>query len=128
MILPSYYTEWLSSIDTAEVVCYRGNEFYLFPESELTDEVTIDKNTVNTFNQLYSFIKTQLEVSGCSPLTIEQCSSCITIGTDNGNPVFIDLTRDSELFCYYLDGGYVEAKGGNLLSLIMEAEIVKLCE
>ncbi|MBO2695385.1 hypothetical protein I6M52_05580 [Shewanella algae] len=75
MILPSYYTEWLSSIDTAEVVRYRGSEFYLFPESELADEVTIDKNTVNAFNQLYAFIKTQLEVSGSSPLTIEQCSS-----------------------------------------------------
>ena len=122
MILSSYYTEWLSSIDTAEVVYYRGSEFYLFPESELADEVTIDKNIVNTFNQLYAFIKTQLEVSGSSPLTIEQCSSCITIGTDNGNPVFIDLMRDSELFCYYLDGGYVEAKGGNLLGLTIEAK------
>ncbi len=57
MILPSYYAEWLNSIDTAEAVCYRGSEFYLFPESELIDEITIDKNTVNTFNQLYAFIK-----------------------------------------------------------------------
>ncbi|WP_287590525.1 hypothetical protein [Shewanella sp.] len=123
VILPSYYTEWLNSIDTAEAVCYRGSEFYLLSESELADEITIDKNTVNTFNQLYAFIKTQLEVSGSSPLTIEQCSTCITIGTDNGNPVFIDLMRDSDLFCYYLDGGYIEAKGGNLLSLSMEAII-----
>ncbi|TOB32958.1 hypothetical protein CGK07_22660, partial [Vibrio parahaemolyticus] len=24
--------------------------------------------------------------------------------------------------CYYLDGGYIEAKGGNLLSLVIEAK------
>ncbi|HIF5971542.1 TPA: hypothetical protein ACX3GO_004608, partial [Vibrio parahaemolyticus] len=122
MILPSYYKNWLDSIDTDVEVSYRGSEFYLLSERELIDEITIDKNTVKAFNQLSAFIKTQLEMSGSSPLTIEQCNTCITIGQDNGNPIFIDSTRDSELFCYYLDGGYIEAKGGNLLSLVIEAK------
>ncbi len=125
MRLPGYYKKWLDSIDTDVEVSYRGSEFYLYSEHELTDERTIDKSTVKTFNQLHVFIKTQLEVSGCAPLTVKQCNTCITIGEDNGNPVFIDLTRDSELFCYYLDGGYIEAKGGNLLSLTIEAKNIE---
>ncbi|ENY6473599.1 hypothetical protein ACFD7Q_004556 [Vibrio parahaemolyticus] len=71
MILPSYYKNWLDSIDTDVEVSYRGSEFYLLSERELIDEITIDKNTVKAFNQLSAFIKTQLEMSGSSPLTIE---------------------------------------------------------
>ncbi|NMU07343.1 hypothetical protein HKB29_03335, partial [Vibrio parahaemolyticus] len=73
MILPSYYKNWLDSIDTDVEVSYRGSEFYLLSERELIDEITIDKNTVKAFNQLSAFIKTQLEMSGSSPLTMEQC-------------------------------------------------------
>ncbi len=72
MILPSYYKNWLDSIDTDVEVSYRGSEFYLLSERELIDEITIDKNTVKAFNQLSAFIKTQLEMSGSSPLTMEQ--------------------------------------------------------
>ncbi|MBE5130262.1 hypothetical protein HJ041_11045, partial [Vibrio parahaemolyticus] len=68
MILPSYYKNWLDSIDTDVEVSYRGSEFYLLSERELIDEITIDKNTVKAFNQLSAFIKTQLEMSGSSPL------------------------------------------------------------
>ncbi|HCG6674039.1 TPA: hypothetical protein NJ226_002983, partial [Vibrio parahaemolyticus] len=64
MILPSYYKNWLDSIDTDVEVSYRGSEFYLLSERELIDEITIDKNTVKAFNQLSAFIKTQLEMSG----------------------------------------------------------------
>ncbi|HCG5682638.1 TPA: hypothetical protein NJ117_003079, partial [Vibrio parahaemolyticus] len=71
MILPSYYKNWLDSIDTDVEVSYRGSEFYLLSERELIDEITIDKNTVKAFNQLSAFIKTQLEMSGSSPLAIE---------------------------------------------------------
>ncbi|HCE3221163.1 TPA: hypothetical protein NG573_004581, partial [Vibrio parahaemolyticus] len=63
MILPSYYKNWLDSIDTDVEVSYRGSEFYLLSERELIDEITIDKNTVKAFNQLSAFIKTQLEMS-----------------------------------------------------------------
>ncbi|TOO00576.1 hypothetical protein CGH44_23710, partial [Vibrio parahaemolyticus] len=62
MILPSYYKNWLDSIDTDVEVSYRGSEFYLLSERELIDEITIDKNTVKAFNQLSAFIKTQLEM------------------------------------------------------------------
>ncbi|MCR9608009.1 hypothetical protein NB499_06670 [Vibrio alginolyticus] len=58
MILPSYYKNWLDSIDTDVEVSYRGSEFYLLSERELIDEITIDKNTVKAFNQLSAFIKT----------------------------------------------------------------------
>ncbi len=50
MILPSYYKNWLDSIDTDVEVSYRGSEFYLLSERELIDEITIDKNTVKAFN------------------------------------------------------------------------------
>ena len=121
MRLPDYYRKWLETIDTNEEVSYRDSEFYLFSENELTEEIKIDKNVVKSFNQLQALMMTQIEATGSSPLTVEQCHTCITIGEDNGNPIFFNTGRDSELFCYYMDGGYIEEKGGNLLSLTIEA-------
>jgi len=116
--LPEYYKKWLRTLDFENEIEYSGNLFYLYSERELEEIIEIDRDNVKACDQLSIFIKTQLAFSGISPILKEDCKNCVTIGDKNGNPVFFNSSKNYELSCYYLDGGYIESLGGNLLELV----------
>ena len=98
--LPTYYLDWISSLDLEDPVVFEGRDWYLFSSEELVEEITIDGQSTPTFMQLQSFLSTLKEVAGQSPISMEEGLDCITIGESNGDPLFYKKS-DYSLWCYH---------------------------
>ena len=119
-LLPKYYIDWLSQMDIDDCVEYMDRDWNLDNLEELQKPVKIDRRTMPSYMQLASFMKTLLEVTGSSPLSIDKAEKCIVIGHCNGDPLFIS-PDDYSLWCYYLDGGDIEKVGASLQHFIETA-------
>ena len=97
--LPKYYVEWLSRLATGEPLSYMEKDWYLYSMEELNENIEIDSYSTPAFMQLESFLKTQLEMTGETPISIEKARDLVTIGENNGDPLFYDKTDDS-VRCY----------------------------
>lgn len=120
--IPDYYLNWISSLDLDEPVNYEKKDWYLYSLEELSNDTTIDSYTTPTYMQLQSFLKTQREVTGEAPLSNDDVAQCITIGENNGDPLFFKK-NDNSLWCYYVDGGDIEKICDSLKTFVKESRI-----
>ena len=115
-ILDDDYFPWLSSLGVPYYVVYRDHEWELFNEQKLNEEINIDGLITPRWKQLESFAQTYSEVTGedetvdqfGNAFSLERLKKGITIGDDNGDPLFIDPKDSNSVWCYHHDGGDVE--------------------
>lgn len=131
-LLPKNYLDWLSSIDIEDSLLYGDRGWYLMDETELSENITIDGIISPAYAQLISLVITQFEVTGQDNIisntgelfTIERIRKCVAIGESNGAPLFVDVSKDNSLWCYYSDGGEIE-KVSDSLDYFIEKAIVE---
>ena len=127
--LPDAYYRWLYTLDLDETVEHSGRSWWLSSEAQLTEDVNVDGKSTPSWQQLSSFVATFQECTGLAEtqdqdgnaVPLSRLGSCVVIGDDNGDPLFVDPSDGFSVWCYHHDGGDVERLCASLDQFMADA-------
>jgi hypothetical protein len=115
--LPPPIELWLKEVEPFYCVEF-GERFWFIESLESLEKPTnVNGNVTPSWCQLQSYVKMYREVfdgqeylldNKSQEFTFKRLNSCIAIGDDNGDPLFIDPSTNYSVWCLYHDGADIE--------------------
>jgi hypothetical protein len=130
--LPDRYLTWLAGIAEGACAHFGDRDWELTPREKLLEIVNIDGNKAPYINQAELFVKSLVEVTGCSStvdrdgneIPSTRVAGFLTIGYDNEDLLCVDPSDGFSVWCFGpSEGGDVEKIADSLDQWINQAQL-----
>lgn len=131
--LPAEYFAWLDTLPELCYVKFKKQEFDVAPRVRLTETIRFNRDQVPYHAQLTAYVKMWSALGHDSAngpkrsrFPYSRLANCVTIGSDNGDPLFVDPSDGYSVWMLHHDSesGEVQPLAPSLQEWIKNAKAV----